>query len=111
MSGNVVNGNQIKLTSRTSVGTGGTISGIGQFLKSIKEDIKIVLADPEGSGLYNKVSLSVLYRSRRDLVVLPSSPPFGPLWFRTIPLIAGKWKSYGLDPISDSGVTSFSFLS
>ncbi|EGO00389.1 hypothetical protein SERLA73DRAFT_53570 [Serpula lacrymans var. lacrymans S7.3] len=30
-------------------------AGIGCFLKSKKEDIKVVLADPEGSGVYNKV--------------------------------------------------------
>lgn len=36
-------------------GTGGTIAGIGQFLKSMREDILVVLSDPEGSGLYNKV--------------------------------------------------------
>ena len=48
----------IKLKSnRSFVGTGGTISGVGQFLKSVKGDVKIVLADPEGSGLYNKVGL------------------------------------------------------
>lgn len=36
-------------------GTGGTIAGTGQFLKSMNEDVLVVLADPEGSGLYNKV--------------------------------------------------------
>jgi cysteine synthase A len=39
-----------------SEGTGGTIAGTGQFLKSMADDILVVLADPEGSGLYNKVS-------------------------------------------------------
>lgn len=37
-------------------GTGGTIAGTGQFLKSMADDVLVVLADPEGSGLYNKVS-------------------------------------------------------
>lgn len=37
-------------------GTGGTIAGTGQFLKSMADDILVALADPEGSGLYNKVS-------------------------------------------------------
>lgn len=41
-----------------STGTGGTIAGTGQFLKSMNEDISIALADPEGSGLYNKVTLN-----------------------------------------------------
>ena len=36
-------------------GTGGTIAGTGRYLKSMDENIKVVLADPEGSGLYNKV--------------------------------------------------------
>jgi len=34
-------------------GTGGTISGVGKFLKSKKPDVKIVLADPIGSILYD----------------------------------------------------------
>lgn len=37
------------------VGTGGTIAGVGQFLKSMSDPVRIVLADPEGSGIYNKV--------------------------------------------------------
>lgn len=41
---------------KLSEGTGGTIAGTGQFLKSMADDILVVLADPEGSGLYNKVS-------------------------------------------------------
>ncbi|KAI0065997.1 PALP-domain-containing protein [Artomyces pyxidatus] len=42
-------------------GTGGTIAGTGQFLKSVNEDVTVVLADPEGSGLYNKVKHGVMY--------------------------------------------------
>jgi cystathionine beta-synthase len=34
-------------------GTGGTISGTGKFLKEKKKDIKVVLADPVGSILYD----------------------------------------------------------
>ena len=41
--------------AKLSEGTGGTIAGTGQFLKSMADDILVVLADPEGSGLYNKV--------------------------------------------------------
>ena len=44
-----------KGTTEAGVGTGGTIAGTGQFLKSMNEDVLVVLADPEGSGLYNKV--------------------------------------------------------
>ena len=36
-----------------SVGTGGTLSGISKFLKERKNNIKIFLADPDGSALYN----------------------------------------------------------
>ena len=38
-----------------SIGTGGTVAGVGQYLKSKNEDILIAIADPQGSGLYNKV--------------------------------------------------------
>src|SRR6266403_474715 len=46
--------------AKPSEGTGGTIAGTGQFLKSMADDILVVLADPEGSGLYNKVSQVVV---------------------------------------------------
>lgn len=36
-------------------GTGGTISGIAAYLKPKVKGLKIFLADPEGSGLFNKV--------------------------------------------------------
>ncbi|KIY64946.1 PALP-domain-containing protein [Cylindrobasidium torrendii FP15055 ss-10] len=45
----------------SGAGTGGTIAGVGRFLKSMEDDISIVLADPEGSGLYNKVKFDVMY--------------------------------------------------
>ena len=47
-------------------GTGGTIAGTGQFMKIMNKDVMIVLADPEGSGLYNKV------RSSFSLQLIPS---------------------------------------
>lgn len=37
------------------LGTGGTIAGVGQYLKAKNGDVIIALSDPEGSGLYNKV--------------------------------------------------------
>lgn len=42
-------------------GTGGTIAGVARFLKSRLPDLKIVLADPEGSGLYNRVRYGVMF--------------------------------------------------
>ncbi|KAJ6498768.1 PALP-domain-containing protein [Mycena sanguinolenta] len=48
----------------SGAGTGGTIAGVGRFLKSMDEDVVICLADPEGSGLYNKVKHGVMYDQR-----------------------------------------------
>jgi cysteine synthase A len=36
-----------------AVGTGGTLAGVGLFLKERKPAVKIVLADPMGAALYN----------------------------------------------------------
>ncbi|KAI1262834.1 cysteine synthase-like protein [Xylariaceae sp. FL1019] len=45
-------------------GTGGTITGVARYLKlSAKLPVKIILADPQGSGLYNKVRHGVMYSS------------------------------------------------
>ncbi len=38
------------------VGTGGTISGVGRYLKSMNPDIKIILADPKGSRLTDLIN-------------------------------------------------------
>jgi len=42
-------------------GTGGTIAGTGRFLKSMDGNVLVALADPEGSGLYNKVKYGVMF--------------------------------------------------
>lgn len=42
-------------------GTGGTVAGTGHFLKTMNDDVTVAIADPEGSGLYNKVKHGVLY--------------------------------------------------
>ncbi|KAH6562359.1 hypothetical protein BASA50_006557 [Batrachochytrium salamandrivorans] len=42
-------------------GTGGTLGGVAHFLKPLLPDLKIVLADPDGSGLFNKVKHNVMY--------------------------------------------------
>jgi cysteine synthase A len=38
-----------------ATGTGGTLAGVGRFLKEQNPDVRIVLADPHGSGLYSFV--------------------------------------------------------
>ncbi|KAI5780736.1 tryptophan synthase beta subunit-like PLP-dependent enzyme [Peziza echinospora] len=45
-------------------GTGGTLSGIAQFLKKKLPDVKIYVADPPGSGLYNKITHGVMFDIR-----------------------------------------------
>ena len=42
-------------------GTGGTITGVAGFLKSKIPEIKIVLADPQGSGLFNRINFGVMF--------------------------------------------------
>ena len=42
-------------------GTGGTLAGVSRFLKVKKPSVKIVLADPSGSSLRNKVNFGVCY--------------------------------------------------
>ena len=50
-----------KSISMDYTGTGGTISGTGHYLKEHLPDVKIILSDPEGSGLYNKVRFNVMF--------------------------------------------------
>ncbi len=38
-----------------STGTGGTLAGVAQFLKERRPGVRVVLADPMGSGLYHYV--------------------------------------------------------
>ncbi|KAI1627594.1 cysteine synthase [Exophiala viscosa] len=56
-------------------GTGGTLSGVAMFLKEKLAHVQVVLADPQGSGLYNKIKHGVMFHSleregtrRRDQV-------------------------------------------
>ncbi|PBK74829.1 PALP-domain-containing protein [Armillaria solidipes] len=50
----------------SGAGTGGTIAGIGRYVKSMNEDVVVALTDPEGSGLYNKVKHDVMFDSRES---------------------------------------------
>ena len=45
----------------SGAGTGGTISGVSLALRPRLPNLKVVLADPQGSGLYNKVKNGVLF--------------------------------------------------
>lgn len=40
----------------SGAGTGGTIAGVSQALKEHDPHIRVVLADPQGSSLFNKAS-------------------------------------------------------
>ncbi|CAO3594011.1 unnamed protein product [Absidia cylindrospora] len=42
-------------------GTGGTLSGLTCYLKPRIPNLKVFLADPQGSGLYNKVKFNTMY--------------------------------------------------
>lgn len=42
-------------------GTGGTLSGVGKYLKERLESVRVVLADPQGSGLYNRIKYGVMF--------------------------------------------------
>ncbi len=45
-------------------GTGGTIAGVARYLKPRLPDIQIVLADPQGSGLYNRIKYGVMFNTK-----------------------------------------------
>jgi len=45
----------------SGAGTGGTISGVAMYLKSRLPHVKIVLADPPGSGLFNRIKYGVMF--------------------------------------------------
>ncbi|KAI7845595.1 hypothetical protein COHA_000882 [Chlorella ohadii] len=45
----------------SGAGTGGTIAGVGSYLKQRRPAVRVFLIDPPGSGLYNKVTRGVMY--------------------------------------------------
>lgn len=44
-------------------GTGGTLAGVGMYLKEKNPNIQVILADPQGSVLYNYIKTGKLERS------------------------------------------------
>ncbi|KNE61162.1 hypothetical protein AMAG_06913 [Allomyces macrogynus ATCC 38327] len=42
-------------------GTGGTLAGVARYLKPRIPTLRVVLADPQGSGLFNKIKHNVFY--------------------------------------------------
>jgi cysteine synthase A len=42
-------------------GTGGTIAGVAKYLKEVVPGVHVVLADPQGSGLYNRIKFGIMY--------------------------------------------------
>ena len=42
-------------------GTGGTIAGVARFLKPRLPSLRVVLADPQGSGLFNRIKYGVMF--------------------------------------------------
>ncbi|KAI9895081.1 MAG: hypothetical protein M1814_000306 [Vezdaea aestivalis] len=47
-------------------GTGGTISGVAMYLKPRLPKLQIVLADPQGSGLFNKIKHGVMFNLKES---------------------------------------------
>ncbi|EFA74642.1 cysteine synthase [Heterostelium album PN500] len=60
-----------------AAGTGGTLGGISNYLKSRSSNIETWLIDPPGSGLYSLVNTGVIFDVRDRLVV----DKFGPRSF------------------------------
>ncbi|KAG0005439.1 hypothetical protein BGZ65_011126 [Modicella reniformis] len=44
-------------------GTGGTLAGVAKYLKARLPGLRTYLADPQGSGLFNKIKYNVMYSS------------------------------------------------
>ncbi|MCJ1449438.1 MAG: hypothetical protein MMC23_009958 [Stictis urceolatum] len=45
-------------------GTGGTISGVARYLKEKMPGVQVILADPQGSGLLNRVKYGVMFDAK-----------------------------------------------
>ena len=57
-------------------GTGGTIAGVARYLKPRLPDVKIVLADPQGSGLFNRIKYGVMFATTEVRLLQPIFPLF-----------------------------------
>ncbi len=51
-----------------ATGTGGTLAGVAAFLKEKKPDVKVFLADPYGSSLYNYIKTGELKREGSSFI-------------------------------------------
>ncbi|KAK3740152.1 hypothetical protein QZH41_003818 [Actinostola sp. cb2023] len=51
-----------------STGTGGTIAGVGSYLKSKNPNVKVFLADPQGSVLYNYFKIGNMVRTEGNSI-------------------------------------------
>jgi cysteine synthase A len=49
-----------------SSGTGGTIAGVGRYLKQRKPSVRVILVDPPGSSLYNKIAHGVAFAPQQS---------------------------------------------
>lgn len=49
-----------------SSGTGGTLAGIGTFIRQHRPSCRVVLVDPPGSALYNKINFGVAYTAEQQ---------------------------------------------
>ena len=48
----------------SGAGTGGTIAGVARYLRPRLPHLRIVLADPQGSGLFNRIKYGVMFNPR-----------------------------------------------
>jgi len=42
-------------------GTGGTVVGVAKYIRALKENFRVYIADPTGSGLYNRIHHGTMF--------------------------------------------------